>query len=131
LPRNHRRAALVDGLQALSQREPLTDAGFVFADPSAAGAGEIAGMQRFQHHNQREPLVDHRMRLAAGALGGRNLRMHDAEGIVRVILHGQILLPFRPRAQLVLRDVSRHAGGLREGKSHKRETPVFAERAFR
>ena len=49
--RNHGRAALVDRGQALFERYALGDGGFVFADSAAAGAGEIAGVQRLEHQH--------------------------------------------------------------------------------
>ena len=41
---NHRRAALIHRRQALLERNPFRDAGFVFADPAATGASKIAGV---------------------------------------------------------------------------------------
>ena len=37
--------------QALFERDALGDGGFVLADAAAAGAGEVAGMQRLQHQH--------------------------------------------------------------------------------
>ena len=49
-----RRAALAGRGQALRERKPLVHRVGVFANPPAAGAGEVAGVQRFEHQNQRK-----------------------------------------------------------------------------
>ena len=41
--------------QALVQRQLLLQRVGVFADPPAAGAGQVAGVQRFEHQHQRKP----------------------------------------------------------------------------
>ena len=51
-----RRAAIVNRRQALFDGEHFVDRGLVFADAAAAGAGEIAGVERFEHHGQRKLL---------------------------------------------------------------------------
>ena len=51
-----RRAALVDRGQALLDRQLLLDRRLVLANPAAAGAGQVAGVQRLEHQHQREPL---------------------------------------------------------------------------
>ena len=71
---DHRRAALVDRGQALFERQLLLDGGLVLADAAAAGAGQVAGVQRLEHQHEREALVDHRMRLAIGS-SSPDLRM--------------------------------------------------------
>ena len=43
------RAALVHGGQALVDRKPAGQRVGIFADPAAAGAGQIAGVQRLEH----------------------------------------------------------------------------------
>src|SRR5579862_210868 len=53
---NNRRAAVVNRLQALLNGEHLVDGGLVFANAAAASAGEIAGVERFEHHHQRKLL---------------------------------------------------------------------------
>ena len=54
--RDDRGAALVDRVEALLDRELLLDRRLVLADPAAAGAGQVAGVQRLEHQDQREPL---------------------------------------------------------------------------
>ena len=49
-----RRRALIHRLQALVDAEFLPDSAHIFADSAAARAGEIAGMQGFQHEHERE-----------------------------------------------------------------------------
>lgn len=77
--RYDRRAALIYRAQALRQSELLRDRGFVLADPAAAGAGQVAGVQRFQHEHQRKPLADHRVGIHMRA--GRRSVVNDPERI--------------------------------------------------
>src|SRR5216684_3706936 len=58
---DHWRATLVHGLQALLERQSLADRCLVLPNAPATGARKVAGMQRLQHHHQREALVDHGM----------------------------------------------------------------------
>src|SRR5579862_522693 len=51
---NDGRAAIVNRLQALLDGKHFVDRGFVFANAAAASAGEIAGVERFEHHHQRK-----------------------------------------------------------------------------
>src|SRR6516165_3758183 len=44
--RDNRRAALIDGVQALINRQLLLDRRFVFPDPAAPRAGQVAGVKR-------------------------------------------------------------------------------------
>ena len=48
---------LVDGGQAFLDAELFLDGRLVFADAAAAGAGQVAGVQRLEHQHQRETLV--------------------------------------------------------------------------
>jgi hypothetical protein len=59
--RDHWRAALIHYRHAFLERNPLGNAGFILADPPAAGARQIAGMQRLQHQHNRKTPTDHRM----------------------------------------------------------------------
>ena len=43
-------------VEALLDRELLLDRRFVLADPAAAGAGQVAGVERLEHQDHREPL---------------------------------------------------------------------------
>ena len=52
-----RRAALGHGGQALLDRQPAVHRVGVFADPPAAGARQVAGVQRFEHQDQRKLLL--------------------------------------------------------------------------
>ena len=54
---NHRRAALVDRLEALLRRELLLEDVGGILDLAAAGAGEVAAEQRLEHQHQRIPLA--------------------------------------------------------------------------
>ena len=54
--RDHRRAAFVDRLQALRDRQALVQDRIGIVDLAAAGAGEIAAEQRLQHQHQRVAL---------------------------------------------------------------------------
>ncbi len=49
-----RRAALVRRRQALLDRHDFVDRGFVLADAAAARAGQVAGVQRLEHHHHRK-----------------------------------------------------------------------------
>ena len=49
-----RSAGLIDRCQALLEAQLLLDGLGVFADAAAAGAGEVAGVQRLQHQHQRK-----------------------------------------------------------------------------
>ena len=79
--RDDRGAALVDGVEAFLDRELLLDRRFVLADPAAAGAGQVAGVQRLEHQDHREPLGPRQLLLddVAGD-PGRHLQResHDA-----------------------------------------------------
>src|ERR1019366_8428747 len=111
---NHRRAALIHRGQALLERHPLGDGGFVLAYAPAAGAGEVAGVQRLQHQDDGEALADHGMRLPF--LTG--LRRQKAERVGRAGIADGVLLPLRPGPQLVPENVAGQAGGHREWKFH-------------
>ena len=108
-------------LRHSSTRQTLSDGALVFADAAAAGAGQIAGVQRLEHEHKRETLVDHgmhKLRLFSGAC------VHDdLERIGRVVTIGA-LLPLRRGAQLVLCDVSPHAEGHGKRKSHNAPNPI-------
>ena len=56
-----------------STRELLLDGRFVFANAAAAGAGEVAGVQRLEHQHQREALLAPELLLdhVAGHVGGQ------------------------------------------------------------
>ncbi len=51
---NHRRITFNCGLEALFQRHHVLERRGVFADASAAGAGQVAGVQRFELQDHRE-----------------------------------------------------------------------------
>ena len=51
---NHRRVAFHRGLQALLQRHHVLERRGIFADAPAAGAGEVAGVQRFELQDHRK-----------------------------------------------------------------------------
>ncbi len=51
---NHRRVAFSRGAQAIFQAHHVLEAGGIFANPAAAGASEIAGVQRFKLQDQGE-----------------------------------------------------------------------------
>ena len=55
--RHHRRAALIDGVQALLHREATVEDRIGIVDLAAAGAGQIAAEQRLQHQHQRIALA--------------------------------------------------------------------------
>ena len=97
----------------------LLDGGLVLADAAAAGAGQVAGVQRLQHQHHREPLVDHRMRLAAWRVAGLAMAGCGTDW-THPAPRRSVLLPLRPRPHLVLENVSGHAGRHRERKSHSR-----------
>jgi fructosamine-3-kinase len=50
---DHRRAALVDGVEAFLHRQALIEDGVGIVDLAAADAGEVAAKQRLQHQHQR------------------------------------------------------------------------------
>ena len=52
--RNHRRPALRRGTQAVFQRHDLLQRGRILADAPAAGAGEVAGVERLQLQDRRK-----------------------------------------------------------------------------
>ena len=52
---DHWRAAFLRRGQAILEAHHVFEAGGIFADASAAGAGQIAGVQRFELQDQREP----------------------------------------------------------------------------
>src|SRR5262249_28120380 len=58
---HHRGSALVDGLHAIGEREPLVQDLVRVVDLAATGAGEIAAKQRLQHQHQRVALAPHKM----------------------------------------------------------------------
>ena len=49
---HHRSAAFVGSLEAIFERHQILDGGRILADASAAGAGEVAGVQRFKLENR-------------------------------------------------------------------------------
>ena len=55
--RHHRRAALVDRLHALGDRQALVQDLGRIVDLAAAGAGQVAAEQRLQHQHQRVALA--------------------------------------------------------------------------
>ena len=55
--RDHRRAALVDRVEALLHRQALVEDRVRIVDLAAADAGEIAAEQRLQHQHQRIALA--------------------------------------------------------------------------
>ena len=52
--RDHRRSAVLSRGEAILQGHHVLEAGGVFTDAAAAGAGQVAGMQRFEREDQRE-----------------------------------------------------------------------------
>ena len=116
--RHHRRAALIHRRQAFFERNPLSDSGFVFADAPAAGAGKIAGVQRLEHEHDREPLVDHGMRLPAAALS--QLCRQNAERVGGVQHRRGGFLPLRLGPHLVFEDVPSHTSRHGKRESHAR-----------
>ncbi len=54
--RNHRRVALLRRTEAVFERHHVLERGGILADAAAAGAGEVAGVQRFELENGRELL---------------------------------------------------------------------------
>ena len=54
---DHRRAALVDGVEAFLHRQALVEDGVRIIDLAATGAGEVAAEQRLQHQHQRIALT--------------------------------------------------------------------------
>ena len=54
---DHRRAALVDGVEAFLDRQALVEDGVRIIDLTATSAGEIAAEQRLQHQHQRIALT--------------------------------------------------------------------------
>ena len=107
--RDHGRAALIHRHQAFFERHALGDAGLVFADAPAAGAGEIAGVQRLQHQHDGKALLDHGMRRrrlsSAASVDGQ-----DAKRIRR--RRPRVWRPsaIPAAAELVLENVTGHAG---------------------
>ena len=86
--RDDRGAALVDGVEALLDRELLLDRRLVLADPPAAGAGQVAGVERFEHQDHREPLGPRQLLLGdvagdPGVISSGN-RMASAASLVQV-----------------------------------------------
>ncbi len=62
-----RRAALVDRRQALLDGQLVLDRRGVLANPPAAGAGQVAGVQGLEHQHQRKPLSRRRASCAPGS----------------------------------------------------------------
>jgi hypothetical protein len=54
---DHRRAALVDGVETLLHRQALVQDSVGIIDLAATDAGEIAAEQRFQHEHERVTLA--------------------------------------------------------------------------
>ncbi len=54
---NDRRSAIVHRRQALLDRQNFVDRRLILANAAAARAGEIAGVQRLEHHHEREFLL--------------------------------------------------------------------------
>ena len=61
--RHHRRAALVDRVEAFLHREAPVEDRIRIIDLAAAGAGEIAAEQRLQHEHERVALAAHELLL--------------------------------------------------------------------
>ena len=61
--RDHRRAALVDGVEAFLHRQPPVEDRVRIVDLAAAEAGEIAAEQRLEHQHQRVALATHELLL--------------------------------------------------------------------
>ena len=79
--RDDRRTALVDGGQAFLDRQLLLDRRFVFADSPAAGARQVAGVQRLEHENHGEFLGSRQSLasdIAGDAAGHRQRKKHEA-----------------------------------------------------
>ena len=53
--RNHRRAALLRGRQAILEGHHVLEAGGILANAATAGAGQIAGVERFELQHQGKP----------------------------------------------------------------------------
>src|SRR5205823_2622524 len=47
----------IDAGETLLDAEPFLDRLAVLANPAATGAGQVAGVQRFEHQHQREALL--------------------------------------------------------------------------
>ena len=97
--RDDGRAALVHGRRHCSSESFCVMVVLVLADPAASRAGQVAGVQRLQHQHQREPLADHRVGLRARCRC--RCLVDDPERIRAVARSEQVLLPLRPRPQLV------------------------------
>ena len=61
--RHHRRAALVDRVEAFLHREAAIEDRIRIIDLAAAGAGEVAAEQRLQHQHERIALPPHELLL--------------------------------------------------------------------
>jgi hypothetical protein len=59
--RHHRRAALVDRIEAFLHREPAIEDRIRIIDLAAAGACEVAAEQRLQHQDERIALTPHQL----------------------------------------------------------------------
>jgi len=55
--RHHGRAALVDGVEAFLDRQPLVEDRIRIIDLAAAEAGEVAAEQRLEHQHERIALA--------------------------------------------------------------------------
>ena len=66
--RDHRRVALLRGGKAILEGHHVLEAGGILADAAATGAGEIAGVQRFELQHERKPR------------GAQNLVLNDVTG---------------------------------------------------
>ena len=79
-----RRAGLIDGGEAFLDRELLLDGVLVFADATAPGAGEIACVEGFQHHHEREArrALDFLLEHVACHIGGQAERESHGGAVV-------------------------------------------------
>ena len=76
---NDGRAALVDRGEALLERDALADGLLVLADAAAARAGKVAGVERLQHQDQREPLLAREPRRLQGRSWFRQIEIFSAD----------------------------------------------------
>ena len=72
-----RGAAFVDRVEALLDGQLFLDGLRVFANAAAAGAGQIAGMQRFEHEHERKAL--RARQLFPGDVAGHGGRQGEGE----------------------------------------------------
>jgi hypothetical protein len=69
----HRCTALFDGFEAFINAQPLIEDGVGVIDLAAAGAGEVATEQRFEHQDERiSPLT---LQMSAGDIGADSNRL--------------------------------------------------------